>query len=119
MNPKIMVWASVALSAVAQIFLKHGLNRVVVYGGRSPVALLRAASRQSSLWAWAGCFTLATALWLLALERLDLSYAYPLLSVGYILVNLLSMFFFRERVNGARWLAVGVISIGVVLIAGS
>jgi drug/metabolite transporter (DMT)-like permease len=61
----------------------------------------------------------ATGLWLLGVQRLDLSYAFPLLSLGYILVNILSMAFFRERVDHMRWLAVAIISLGVVLIAQS
>ena len=58
-------------------------------------------------------------LWLGGLQKLDLSYAYPLVSVGYVLVTLLSAVVVHERVDGRRWLAVGVISLGVILIAGS
>lgn len=103
MNPKLMVWVSVLLSAVAQIFLKHGLNRVK--GSRtaisgSMVSLILGVAGEVWIWLWAACFAVATGLWLLGVQRLDLSYAFPLLSVGYILVNFLSMIFFRERVDG-------------------
>jgi drug/metabolite transporter (DMT)-like permease len=122
MSPKVMIWASVLLSAVAQVFLKHGMNRLKRRnnGAQSPpLALILAVASEGWVWLWGACFVVATALWLLAVQRLDLSYAFPLLSVGYILVNLLSVLFFRERVDGMRWLAVGIISVGVVLIAGS
>ena len=58
-------------------------------------------------------------LWLVGLQHLDLSYAYPLVSLGYVLVTLLSAVCFDEQVNRQRWLAVAVISLGVILIAGS
>jgi drug/metabolite transporter (DMT)-like permease len=122
MSPKVMVWLSVLLSAVAQIFLKHGLNRIAKrnHGIRPlPVALLFAVVREGWIWFWGLSFVVATALWLLAVEQIDLSYAFPLLCVGYILVNLLSVLLFRERVDGMRWFAVGIISLGVILIAGS
>jgi drug/metabolite transporter (DMT)-like permease len=123
MNPKLMVWVSVLLSAVAQIFLKHGLNRVKSSrAGAAPgslVALVLGVAGEVWIWLWAACFAVATGLWLLGVQRLDLSYAFPLLSIGYILVNFLSMIFFRERVDGMRWMAVCIISGGVLLIASS
>ena len=123
MNPKLMVWVSVLLSAVAQIFLKHGLNQVKSSrAGAAPASLLSlilGVAGQVWIWLWAACFAVATGLWLLGVQRLDLSYAFPLLSIGYILVNLLSMIFFRERVDGMRWVAVCIISGGVLLIASS
>jgi drug/metabolite transporter (DMT)-like permease len=121
MSPKLMIWLSVILSAVAQVLLKQGLNNVRSRTGAnsSPATLIVAVATQAWVWLWGVCFVFATGLWLLGLQKLDLSYAYPLLSVGYILVNLLSAIFFHERVDGMRWVAVAVISVGVVLIAGS
>jgi multidrug transporter EmrE-like cation transporter len=120
MNPRAMIWISVTLSALAQVFLKQGLNglkRRTSSGGVVDLAL--GVVQQGWIWLWGVSFVLATALWLLGLQKLQLSYAYPLLSIGYILVNLLSTVVFRERVDGMRWVAVGIISAGVVLIASS
>jgi len=121
MNPKLMIWISVALSAFAQIFLKRGLTNVQASGPRKPgvLPLIFGVARQSYIWYWAFCFVVAMGLWLVGLQKLDLSYAYPLVSVGYVLVTFLSAVFFNERVDGQRWLAVAVISLGVILVAGS
>lgn len=120
MSFKIMIWLSVTLSAVAQIFLKHGLTQVQGNGQRQnlPRMVLSIAS-QSFIWLWGISFVAATGLWLLGLQKLDLSYAYPLVSFGYVLVSLLSFLFFNERVDRNRWLAIAVISVGVILIAGT
>ena len=120
MNPKAMIWISVALSAVAQIFLKRGLTNFQTRGGK-PGMLCLATSivSQPFIWLWGICFVAAMGLWLGGLQKLDLSYAYPLVSIGYVLVTLLSAVVVKERVDRHRWLAVGVISLGVVLIAGS
>jgi drug/metabolite transporter (DMT)-like permease len=121
MSPKLMIWLSVSLSAVAQIFLKQGLSNLqkdrAERGGAG--SLILGVLRQASVWLWGVCFVLATALWLLGLQKLDLSYAYPLVAFGYVLVNILSAFFFGETVNRNRWVAVAVIGAGVMLIAGS
>jgi len=121
MNPKLMIWASVALSALAQVFLKQGLCNLQRSVGANSTALSLALGviRQSFVWLWAGCFAAATGLWLLGLQKLDLSYAYPLVATGYVLVSILSALLFHERVDRNRWAAVGVISLGVMLIAGS
>jgi drug/metabolite transporter (DMT)-like permease len=121
MSPKLMIWISVALSALAQIFLKRGLTNLQVQG-RGTAGLLGLAMgvvRQGFVWLWGLCFVAAMALWLAGLQKLDLSYAYPLVSLGYVLVTVLSAIFFHERVDGNRWLSVAVISLGVMLIAGS
>jgi len=122
MSPKLMIWTSVVLSALAQVFLKYGLTRAQknrAGGGPGVLGLLVSVITQSFVWLWGLCFVLATVLWLLGLQRLDLSYAYPLVSFGYVLVSILSVLFFHERVDGNRWAAIAVISVGVMLIAGS
>jgi drug/metabolite transporter (DMT)-like permease len=121
MSPKLMIWASVVLSAVAQIFLKQGLSNLQAAssGGESTVALAVGVMRQGFVWLWGTCFVAATGLWLIGLQKLELSYAYPLVAFGYVLVSLLSAFFFDERVDRNRWVAVAVISLGVLLIARS
>lgn len=121
MNAYLMIWISIVLSAFAQVLLKHGTNRLA---SRMPVeagvlAMVFRAFREPCIWLWGGSFVIATALWLLGVQHLDLSYAFPLVSVGYILVTLMSAIFFHERVDAMRWIAVGVISAGVILIARS
>lgn len=116
-----MIWISVALSAVAQIFLKRGLSNLQAQRrtseGLSGLAI--GLIRQIFIWLWGLCFVAALGLWLAGLQKLDLSYAYPLVSLGYVLVTLLSAVCFHERVDGKRWLAVVIIGFGVMLIAGS
>ncbi|HYH01130.1 MAG TPA: EamA family transporter [Terriglobales bacterium] len=121
MNPKVMIWLSVLLSAFAQIFLKHGLTKIqAARSGESSLSvLLIGVVRQPYIWLWGFSFVVALMLWLAGLRELDLSYAYPLVSIGYVVVTIMSAIVFREKVDGNRWLAVAVISLGVVLIAGS
>jgi multidrug transporter EmrE-like cation transporter len=120
MSPKLMIWISVTLSAIAQIFLKQGLCKLQENRTSSGIGpMIVAAARQAYVWLWGICFVLATALWLLGLQKLELSYAYPLVAFGYVLVNIMSALFFQESVNRNRWMAVGVIGLGVILIAGS
>jgi undecaprenyl phosphate-alpha-L-ara4N flippase subunit ArnE len=118
MSPKQMIWISVALTSLAQVSLKLGLTRIQ----RAPkggFGLLAGIIRDGYVWIWGLLFTGGTALWLLGLRHLDLSYAYPLLSLGYVLVAALAALFFRERISLERWIAIVVICLGVYLISGS
>ncbi len=122
MNPKPLIWCSVFASGVAQIFLKQGMLNVQRNRDAAPGSLFRlalGALREGYVWLWGVTFVAATGLWLLGLQRVDLSYAYPLVSFSYVLVSILASLFLHERVGRDRWLAIVVICLGVMLIAGT
>ena len=104
---------SILLSSCAQIALKRGLNV------RRPVSALWRTATSPWVMAWALCFGVATVLWIVALHSLDLSYAYPLLGSGYVLVTAMAVILLRERVSRIHWIAVLLIAIGVACIARS
>lgn len=97
----------VVLNSVAQIALRYGA---------SGNATSRAGSARIWISLWAICFALATLLWLLALRNTPISYAYPLLGAGYLLVTLLAKWLLHERVPGLRWISIVIITAGVVLV---
>ena len=57
--------------------------------------------------------------WILALSRVDVSIAYPMLSIGYIVSALAGWLLFSEAVSASRVAGIGVIIIGVWLVARS
>ena len=58
-------------------------------------------------------------MWIVALSRVEVSVAYPLLSVGYVVNALMAMWLFGEVVTAQRWIGIGVILLGVTLVARS
>ena len=54
--------------------------------------------------------------WIIALSRVDLSYAYPVLSLGYIIIMLLSYWLFQENLSTLRVLGTLTVVIGLCLI---
>ena len=60
---------------------------------------------------------LAAVFWLFALSHMDLSYVFPFLSLNYILIPVLASIFYKEKLSHARLAGIGIICVGVVLIA--
>lgn len=58
-----------------------------------------------------------SALWLLVLYRMDVSRAFPFLSLGSVLVVLVSRIFLHEPVSARRWLGVGLVAAGIAMVA--
>ena len=65
----------------------------------------------------AALVVVAFVFWLLALTRLDLSYAYPVACSSLLLVTLFSVIFLGEPVTLRVWVATVLILGGVVLLA--
>jgi multidrug transporter EmrE-like cation transporter len=58
-------------------------------------------------------------LWLLVLARADLSYAYPLISLGFVVAAVFAHFVMGESLSTARIVGILLICGGVVAIARS
>ena len=54
--------------------------------------------------------------WIVILNKLELSFAYPIVSLSYFFVALLSKVFFNEEVSTRRWLSIFVIILGVIVV---
>jgi multidrug transporter EmrE-like cation transporter len=57
--------------------------------------------------------------WIVVLRRMDLSHAYPFLALNFVLIALVSRFVLGESLPPMRWLGIGVICAGILLVARS
>jgi multidrug transporter EmrE-like cation transporter len=64
-------------------------------------------------------YVVSVVFWILALSRVDVSIAYPMLSIGYIVSALAGWLLFSEAVSPARVAGIVVIIVGVWLVARS
>ncbi len=114
----ILLVVSVFLGVIAQLSLKEGMNRTKIASFRSEKMLVLLLKMFWNKFVLLGCVFYAVSLlmWLVILSKLELSYAYPMISSGYFFVALGSYFIFKEKITWQRWVAIGIIIFGVVLV---
>lgn len=66
-----------------------------------------------------GCYVLSMLMWLMVLSRTDVSLAYPLTSIGFILTPLCAYFLLGESLTLPRIMGILVIVVGVYLVTRS
>jgi drug/metabolite transporter (DMT)-like permease len=115
-----LILVSVTLAAIAQVTLKIGVNHVTDANG-GELALNGDALKQIAstwlVWLGIGIFGLSAVLWIFALSRTSLSFAYPFAALGYVLIVVASILFLHEHVPVLGWIGVGFIVVGILLIA--
>jgi multidrug transporter EmrE-like cation transporter len=88
---------------------------------RAPAASVGATYLQAlgSAWVWAGLalYGASAALWIWVLSRLDVSLAYPLVSLGFVVTFAVGVIGLHEPFSWTRLGACGLIVAGVLLLA--
>ncbi len=114
-----LILLGVVTNAGAQIMLKLGMNAI----GRFDLSLSEFSvvfpKIATSFYIWCGLlsYVFSFAVWLVVLSRVDVSLAYPMISIGYIIGLFAGYWLFQEPVTFTRVFGVGVIVLGVILIS--
>jgi undecaprenyl phosphate-alpha-L-ara4N flippase subunit ArnF len=111
-NPYILLMTAIVVGVTGQLLLKLGMGRQPGFRFIETVGLFR----NWPVLAGFGCYGISTLLYLQVLAKLELSLAYPTVSLGYVLIIILSRVFFKEPVSLTRWVAVLIICVGVVFV---
>jgi multidrug transporter EmrE-like cation transporter len=125
MTPKalsiVLILFTVFTNAAAQIMLKKGMlaHGALSTGGGIGGIIGTALSVVFSPWVFAGLsmFVVSMASHLIVLSRVQLSFAYPFLSLAYVIVAAYAFFIFGEDVGPARIVGIALIMAGTVFIS--
>ena len=115
----LLIFASVGLSALAQLALKTGTGaarapHVVGVGGE-----VMALAQNPLIWSGLILYGLGALLWLFVLGRVPLSVAYPFVGMGFILTMAAGFLVLGEDLSAARIGGTLLIATGCVLVARS
>jgi multidrug transporter EmrE-like cation transporter len=116
-----LVLAGVLLNACAQLLLKAGTNRVgeFAFSLANVVPVGAKLAFSPFIAAGLGCYVVSVVVWILALSRVPVSVAYPMLSIGYIVNALAAWALFGESLGAQKLVGIAFIVCGVFLVARS
>jgi len=116
-----LILFGVLLNAAAQLFLKAGVRQFghfeFTVSNAWPVCSQLATN--PGIVAGLSCYVVSVVVWIMALSRVEVSIAYPMLSIGYIVNALLAWWLFGEAVGVQRLSGIAVIIVGVIIVARS
>ncbi len=119
MNNMILILIGVMFNAAAQILLKIGMGRIghfhLTPANFWPVSLQIAASLP--IMGGLFCYVFSLAVWLVVLSRVEVSLAYPLVSIGYVVTALAAYLLLGEQLGPMRIAGIAVIMIGVFMVS--
>lgn len=112
-----LIWATLIILSIGQILIKLGLGNSGIPVGKTPAHTIFNILRTMltmKVAAGFGLYIVGTMIWLMVLSKVPLSIAYPLFSMSYFLVVIMSATVLKERVAW-KYAVIGLvlISLGV------
>lgn len=120
--PIAIILVNIALGSVGQISLRYGASRLgdLRAGHGIAMSVLNAFKGIFTPYVFIGLslYAMSAVLWILVLNQVRLSFAYPMISLSYVVVVLLSALILGERVPlvtvaGLVFICIGVSLIGI------
>lgn len=118
----ILVFLSVIIGTIGQLCIKAAMLKIGPVAFSTPAEMINSGwqiMRQPLIWVALPLYGIGFIIWAVVLSRLQLSFAYPLLAIGYLVNPLAAMVFFDEQIPPIRWIGIVVIMVGIVLVGRS
>jgi len=116
-----LLMLGVVLNASAQLLLKAGTNAVghFDFTAQNVVPVGIKLAFEPHILGGVGCYVVSLVVWIMGLSRVDVSVAYPMLSIGYVLNALAAWYLFGESLTAQKLIGIGFIIVGVFLVTRS
>ena len=116
-----LILATVLLNATSQILMKTGMTQVGKFEFSGASFRQMTVGAATNIFIICGLVTMVISMvtHLMSLSRFDVSFAFPFLSIAYVLVLLYGYWAMGENVNALRVAGVSLVVAGTVLIARS
>jgi multidrug transporter EmrE-like cation transporter len=116
----VLILAGVGLNAAAQLLLKMATRPLAQYTEFNAATLTDSIAilfRSVSFWTGMLCYGASLCVWLAALAKAPVSTAYPMLSLGYVVVAAASVAWLGETMTPAKVVGIVLICAGVILVS--
>jgi multidrug transporter EmrE-like cation transporter len=114
-----LIFTGVFLNAAAQLLLKAGTNAIgqFAFSKANILPVGWQLATEPHIFGGMVCYGVSLVVWIMALSRVEVSVAYPMLSVAYVVNALAAWYFFGEAVSLTRLTGIGIILIGTYIVA--
>lgn len=121
MKSLMIILIAVSFASCGQLFLKQGILQVgdINLSLRELFLILTKVFFTPFVLIGLICYGIGALLWLVVLSKIELSYAYPMVSLSYVIVVFGSIILFKESISLIRWIGLILICIGVYVVARS
>jgi multidrug transporter EmrE-like cation transporter len=116
----VLILTGVGLNAAAQLLLKLATRPLAHFGVFNTDVLSSSIVilfKSMPFWAGMLCYAASVCVWVAALSKAPVSTAYPMLSLGYVVVAAVSVAWLGETLTPAKMLGIALICAGVVLVS--
>ena len=116
----VLILTGVGLNAAAQLLLKvatRSLSHFSDFNADILSSSVLILFKSPSFWAGMLCYGASLCVWVAALSKAPVSTAYPMLSLGYVVVAAVSVAWLGETLTPAKVLGIALICAGVVLVS--
>lgn len=119
MKDFLLIVMTVLLNTAGQFVMKMGMNNVgrISVGGSGLVTGFLRAFTSPFVLSGLLLYGLSAALWIVIVSRVNLSWAYPLVSMSYVIVAILSPTLLHEKFSLMRLIGTVIICGGVAVVA--
>jgi multidrug transporter EmrE-like cation transporter len=113
-----LILTGVMLNAAAQILMKMGTNAVghFEFSAANIVPIGWKLATEWHIVTALFCYAISVVVWILALSRVQVSIAYPMLSLGYVAVAFATWWLFGEALTVNKLVGISVIILGVAIL---
>ncbi len=114
-----LIFAGVMLNAAAQILMKAGTNAIGHFEF-SAANILPIGIKLATEWhiiVALSCYVVSVLVWILALSRVPVSIAFPMLSMAYVVNAIAAWYLLGEDFSPIKLAGMGVIIFGVIIIS--
>jgi len=115
----ILISFNILIGSIGQLMLKSGMiqvGRIGVVEISRPLTTLGTVFTNPLILLALPLYAGALLMWLIVLSRMQLSFAYPFLALNYVINALLAQAILGEHISFLRWVAIGLICSGVIVI---
>lgn len=115
-----LILSSILLSSFAQIVLKTGMSNPDVLAAiqsKNTFDIIKMITTNIAVISGLTLYFASAAVWLLVLAKVDVSFAYPFVGLGFIITMLLAFFINGEVLSTTKVIGTLCIALGVVIIA--